>query len=796
MEEVAQRETAHATTLQGLEVTHATELHNLEAERGGESETSESARLLELEVRQAAELLKLLKKAPKRPKIFLGGKKLLKKFRCPCIKRRGASECDDTITTFVTINLPLWHRARAGYNQPSMGECTCHVCSDSQLRERYRGMSSSLWALQEALLPCGRKHFPAYDLPGQQPFKAYRGCCISGACPRKPAVERQREKANSVFAGWAAPQERILACGWENVFGSDCPRESSDAIFKWQVWAPQLRGTNEEGKQFYSPELIPKRGTRAEFIAEFRVGVEAMLPHLWRDKMLRRGLKVHEASKDADTATLWSDYAAQFETSRGHTATCATKERHNNCVTVAGHSPYTEHVEQLARGKRPAKTFDVRKQQVDVFYGMFKSGYKPDARTYNVQREDITSILKYGRSIHGEWFCDGVRLPGGKYRGELGEGLRDVDSFDPPCPGLCHEVDVTDGCACQFAGRNNYHQTAEWKVSPSHATCCLLLPVVTMVLDHASLIRLPFPLKVKTGVDRNHLRLETMMGKGPCDGYGNVPPSTVRSAIADGKLIEPGTRELVLFNAVNKRAPSTAKTLKHGWWAAGRIFYGFYDTRLFTKEAVPEADGFDGSAKIHQVVGLSEAAETARREGPIWVRGIWCGCARCSQRDFRQCLMKDEFGVPELRYVHRKVEAIPRQPRGVLLREFAASLRADQVVAVQAAHADLNMEGGYWLALLRGDAYEALTDDLHSTDRIQAGWWVVKAQWYRLEQVSHRGYRLLASEFPLVVKHIIRIPVAFDARRHSTRASLTFLNEEKHNAILSSLAQIREWDSA
>ena len=52
---------------------------------------------------------------------------------------------------------------------------------------------------------------------------------------------------------------------------------------------------------------------------------------------------------------------------------------------------------------------------------MFKSGYKLDARTYNVQREDITSILKHGRSIHGEWFCNGVRLPGGKFRGDLPE---------------------------------------------------------------------------------------------------------------------------------------------------------------------------------------------------------------------------------------------------------------------------------------------------------------------------------------------------------------------------------------
>lgn len=132
---------------------------------------------------------------------------------------------------------------------------------------------------------------------------------------------------------------------------------------------------------------------------------------------------------------------------------------------------------------------------------------------------------------------------------------------------------------------------------------------------------------------------------------------------------------------------------------------------------------------------------------------------------------------------------------GVLLREFAATLRVGQVVAVHAARADQNMEGSYWLARLCGDAHEAIADDIHSSDQIQEGWWVVKSQWYQLEQVSHRGYRLLPAEFPLVVNHIIRIPhVQFDhirVRRSSTSAqSLSFLSEQKHN-MPSSLVWLR-----
>ena len=72
----------------------------------------------------------------------------------------------------------------------------------------------------------------------------------------------------------------------------------------------------------------------------------------------------------------------------------------------------------------------------------------------------------------------------------------------------------------------------------------------------------------------------------------------------------------------------------------------------------------------------------------------------------------------------------------------------------------------------------------------------MKAQWYRLVQRSHRGYELLFAEFPLVVQHIIRVAVAFDANQRETRARLSFLNEQKHNAILSSIANIQDWHSS
>ena len=121
---------------------------------------------------------------------------------------------------------------------------------------------------------------------------------------------------------------------------------------KWQIWEPRLRGINAEGKPSYSPELVPKHGTRKEFMVELRTAIETFLPHFWDHVLMQRGITVHEALKDNVTATFRSDYAAQIKTIRVHNATCAHPESHNLCITVVGHSPY----EEVVQVKRPART--------------------------------------------------------------------------------------------------------------------------------------------------------------------------------------------------------------------------------------------------------------------------------------------------------------------------------------------------------------------------------------------------------------------------------------------------------
>ena len=51
----------------------------------------------------------------------------------------------------------------------------------------------------------------------------------------------------------------------------------------------------------------------------------------------------------------------------------------------------------------------------------------------------------------------------------------------------------------------------------------------------------------KDGVGRAQVRLETMCGKGHADGESLVPRNIVHNALLDEKLLDPSTRELVVF---------------------------------------------------------------------------------------------------------------------------------------------------------------------------------------------------------------------------------------------------------
>lgn len=223
------------------------------------------------------------------------------------------------------------------------------------------------------------------------------------------------------------------------MFGADCPVERNDEQYSWFAWEQRIHAYKADGDATYSPEWVPRHGTRTEFIKEFRGQVVLWLQHTWRERFLRHPLRLFEDRKSgrhvvllrsrvngsslradalgvvvkraaarlatlptpeqatalsaerlstltalarlaevspvydrpsveavaalqqaeliyaklANTVTVQSDYAALVETKRIYTGTCATMERHNMHVSIAGFGSYVEAQKKVRfRGKK------------------------------------------------------------------------------------------------------------------------------------------------------------------------------------------------------------------------------------------------------------------------------------------------------------------------------------------------------------------------------------------------------------------------------------------------------------
>ena len=616
-------------------------------------------------------------------------------------------------------------------------------------------------------------------------------------------------------------------------------------------------------------------------------------------------------------AVVTSDYAAQIETQRKYTGTCASRERHNFLVSVVCYKPYMQTGGQ--RGSKAVQREPEYKQHVDVFFAFHKAGFKPSARSFNVVQEDIDHWLKYGSMLHGEWFVDGERCPGGDHRLPLPEGLSERPVRPPDFPEMTGRRDKFDGCPNQFAYGTNYHQIAEWLTktarwpvaaaaaathlasqcdaaaaaaervsaakagSAAHATAASAAAAAASAITSSTARGFPDPathitscapstictsvgrvaaatLRAATatsaaetstaakaarsvckavataatavctaaaeatpstaGIRRSSSKQVEYHGKGSCDAEGNVPKHALQDAIAKGKLFNPGTRELVLYLAQNKQAPSILKEHKSGWEAAGRFFWGYMNTDRFTKFAVPEATvkGFPNSKKQHEFDGFCADQQLAEKSGRLGARPMWCVCPPCLLGKFGECEMVAEMGGP-MRTVSAPLAAgvQERQPQMQSLEVFGDKLEAGMIVAFNVDKDDLWMEGPYWLVKLLGPAFPAPSELVHAGSVFEEGWLIVQGQYYKLEQTSERGYRLLPQKRYFVVNSMIRLMgVSFcrsqggpqhrvlrpnptgpeGAGRKEGIGGLCFLSEDMHNMLLSCCAAIIEQQNA
>lgn len=97
----------------------------------------------------------------------------------------------------------------------------------------------------------------------------------------------------------------------------------------------------------------------------------------------------------------------------------------------------------------------------------------------------------------------------------------------------------------------------------------------------------------------------------------------------------------------------------------------------------------------------------------------------------------------------------------------------------------------YWLARLKGPAFQAPEDRVDATDEFQVGWWIAKAQWFDLKQQSPRMYKLLPEEITLLCNAMVRLPdMDFEKTKYTGARKQYFLSEMVHNRILDSAGDV------
>lgn len=721
-------------------------------------------------------------------------------------------------------------------------------------KKRYDGMSRSINDMLAALLPCGRMALPQYSLTGGSVFKMYPRECAYGNCPKKLFRRASAcgwthqfgdrdcpvEASNDAFT-WHVWEMRPRGTSKESGQPSLSPefvpkhgtrgeflQEFRRRLVEWipHFWRDQLAKQGlrvfedrKSGRALHDAESVHRyaslRLEAFKVVAQVDPVVGWKLLHsgsndsaapgtpcaaeVWEAQrvtgtvhVLLRYLReaAAHATKQLDdaasahsfasrTATIQSDYAAQVETHRRYTATCASRERHNCLVVIVGYKPYrVEQPQGSRRRKQPASEGSAEyRQRVDVFFAFHVAGFKPSARSFNVVREDIDHWLRYGSFRHGEWFTSGQRCPGGDHSQSLPPELTERPAQAPDFPEYLVALDVADGAPTQFANADNYHQVAEWRAKTSS-------------WDDSS-----------SGILRRMVKHEPHHGKSGCDGYSNVPTHAIKDAIRSGHIINPTTREMVLYLAVHKQFPSIPKHMKRGWESADRYFYGFMDSSKFTKFAVPDADAKGwGSKSFGEKVGLCTDRAKAEKEGPLHVRHSFCACKPCICLEFDKCEMMQHVGKMTRVSAPLDNSAATRRPMLESLEEWADCLCAGMLVAVRAGEG----EHDYWLAKLLGSAFAVPSSLVHAGDEYEEGWLVVEAQYYDIEQRSPRGFKLLPQKKLLVVNALVRLKgLQFDRSRRSCamgtrafhgepietrgRGGLEILSEDYHNEIMANL---------
>lgn len=278
-------------------------------------------------------------------------------------------------------------------------------------------------------------------------------------------------------------------------------------------------------------------------------------------------------------------------------------------------------------------------------------------------------------------------------------------------------------------------------------------------------------------------------GKSTADGMASEASAKVAEGCQFGHHLAPGTRQHVLYLAQMHPAPKAGS--KKGLWSPKRYFWGFFDEKLL--KPPDHFKPYNNSKQFRHRVGLCKDADTVRLQGPVHIRSRFCACPNCALPvfDFKKCLVRSIVGPYMQTAQCRKLAVHPATTtRSASLAEFNATLKQGDARAVKVADDQRGIEGPFWVVLLRSEMYENEVDVEYPGEKINAGFHVVRVQWFefagnvdvgtRDEPNQVRHYRLLRGERLLSTTVLMRLePVKWLSTRESKKKAYCLPQEEE-----------------
>jgi len=253
---------------------------------------------------------------------------------------------------------------------------------------------------------------------------------------------------------------------------------------------------------------------------------------------------------------------------------------------------------------------------------------------------------------------------------------------------------------------------------------------------------------------------EKYTGKFVSDGLASDIKCKLNSSVKGGYCSLPGFRNHLMYLAQKFPKTKGDPANKTGMWSPSRIIYGYYRASLFGKKR--HFNKFPQSKLYKFRVGLSQDAARVATQGPLKVREFFCACPSCAppKYDFVNCQFKGLMGRALDRHCPPLAHISGVATQSMQLAAFAGTLKQGQVRAVNVASDERDSEGTFWLCNLLGDAYQLLEAMTCMDENYEAGFWVVRVQWYEFcgeTNLGERKYKLSAGERTLGANAIKRI---------------------------------------